>query len=69
MRPVVAPESTRRCRLARCLFRRALDAGHTEHMANPNVQLVYEVMGAYLQGDEETLRRLIAPDCLLAERA
>jgi ketosteroid isomerase-like protein len=31
-------------------------------MSNPNVALVYEILGAYLQGDEEKLRSLIHPD-------
>jgi ketosteroid isomerase-like protein len=31
-------------------------------MANPNVQLVYEVLSAYERGDEETQRRLMDPE-------
>jgi ketosteroid isomerase-like protein len=31
-------------------------------MSNPNVALVYEILGAYQQGDEEKLRRLMHPD-------
>ncbi len=31
-------------------------------MANPNVQLAYEVLGAYERGDEETQRRLMDPE-------
>jgi ketosteroid isomerase-like protein len=31
-------------------------------MANPNVQRSYEMLAAYAQGDEDTLRAFIAPD-------
>src|SRR3954466_13265318 len=31
-------------------------------MSNPNVALVYEILGAYQQGDEEKLRSLMHPE-------
>jgi hypothetical protein len=33
-------------------------------MSNPNVALVYEILGAYQQGDEERLRSLMHPDAV-----
>jgi ketosteroid isomerase-like protein len=33
-----------------------------ESMTNPNIALVYEVLGAYQRGDEERIRELMASD-------